>query len=195
MCWKRTLLAMGLCALGAGCETPVGCNLEIFRYATRNLLEAPVDARDDCMERSHNRHLAEAAWHGVQQAHPDQVYTVYYAQGFLDGFSDYLYAGGTGEPPVVPPWQYRRLAYETPEGAQAVEDWFAGFRHGARAAQESGFRNLVVVPVALRGTPVPPWMSQTAMTSAPPVEGAPGATLPPPRKVPGPEEMLPPKAP
>lgn len=146
----RTILAAGVCALAVGCELPVGIGLEVFRYSTQNLIEAPLSARDDCVERSRNRRLAEEAWKDVQQAAPDQPYTVHYARGFKDGFADFLYAGGSGEPPVVPPRPYQGVAYETPEGQQAVENWFAGFRHGARAAQESGLRNLVVVPVSLR---------------------------------------------
>ena len=51
--------------------------------------------------------------------------------GFQDGFADFLYAGGNGEPPVVPPWYYRRTVYETPEGLASTEEWFAGYRHGA----------------------------------------------------------------
>src|SRR5262249_8215357 len=62
-------------------------------------------------------------------------------------------AGAPGESveypvcPPVPPGRYRRKRYMTPEGCAAVEDWFAGFRHGAATAMASGLRNLVVIPV------------------------------------------------
>src|SRR5262245_28925346 len=49
--------------------------------------------------------------------------------------------------PPVPPNRYRRKRYMTPEGVAAVEDWYAGFRHGAATAMASGLRNLVVIPV------------------------------------------------
>jgi hypothetical protein len=49
--------------------------------------------------------------------------------------------------PSVPPNKYRRKHYMTPEGASAVEDWYAGFRHGAATAMASGMRNLVVIPI------------------------------------------------
>jgi hypothetical protein len=65
------------------------------------------------------------------------------------GFVDYLDANGTGEPPAAPPKRYDRSRYETPAGQRAIEDWFAGFRHGARAAQASGYRPAVVLPLAL----------------------------------------------
>ena len=54
-------------------------------------------------------------------------------------------------PPVCPrcppPNRYRRKEYMTPEGAAAIEEWYAGFRHGAATAMASGLRNLVVIPV------------------------------------------------
>lgn len=49
--------------------------------------------------------------------------------------------------PAVPPEHYRRKKYMTPEGVAAIEDWYAGFRHGAATAMASGLRNLVVLPV------------------------------------------------
>jgi hypothetical protein len=180
--WRNhALLSLSLCVLGPGCETPVGSGLEVCRYSTRNFLEAPVSARDDCKERSWERDQGKAAWQAFQTAHPDQAFSVHYRNGFVDGFADYLYAGGTANPPVVPPWYYRTEPYETPEGLEEVRDWFAGFRDGAGAAQESGLRRLIVVPVTLPGTaPLPqPPTSARNMISAPkrPIE----TTLPPPR--------------
>jgi hypothetical protein len=176
---KLALLIPGLYVLAVGCETlPIGSGLEITRYASRNLTEAPISVRDDCMERARNRQLGEQAWAKYCQEHPEP-HSVHYAHGFVDGVADYLYAGGTGEPPVVPPWCYRRAAYETPEGVRMVEDWFAGFRLGAHTAAASGLRSLVVVPVALPapvGTPPPPANFPSA--PAAPVE----QVLPPPRK-------------
>jgi hypothetical protein len=49
--------------------------------------------------------------------------------------------------PAVPPPKYRRKRFMTPEGYAAVEDWYAGFKHGASTAMASGLRNLVVLPV------------------------------------------------
>ncbi len=64
---------------------------------------------------------------------------------------DYLYAGGSGEPPLLPPKKYQSFRYENPQGAQAIRDWFAGFRRGAAAAAASGYRNYVVVPSTTTG--------------------------------------------
>jgi hypothetical protein len=107
------------------------------------------------------------------------VYSVHFARGFKDGYADYLYAGGTGDPPVAPPWRYRKVTYETPQGVQAVEDWFAGFRQGAYAAYTTGYRQFVVVPAAVSG--MPGWY---ASQGAAPQQASTEATLPMPNKTP-----------
>jgi hypothetical protein len=71
-----------------------------------------------------------------------------YAEGFKDGFIDYLQFGGSGQPPYAPPKRYWGPNYRTPEGYRAIEDWFAGFRHGVTAAKESGYRPWVTLPSA-----------------------------------------------
>lgn len=175
MRFKHLLWLMALVPLNVGClELPLGSGFEIWRYASRNLYEAPIDARDDCMERARYRHMGEKAWEEICRANPGQ-YSVHYGRGFVDGFADFLFAGGTGEPPVVPPWRYRKSVYETPEGYQAVEDWFAGFRHGAGVAQASGLRNLVLVPVSR--------LPENPMAAYPPPPPEPTEGLPPPKKL------------
>ena len=54
--------------------------------------------------------------------------------------------GGCGEPPPVPPRRYWKNAYQTPQGHQAIQDWFAGFRNGASDAEASGWRHFATVP-------------------------------------------------
>ncbi|MBY0524781.1 MAG: hypothetical protein K2R98_15355 [Gemmataceae bacterium] len=177
---NATFLLLTLCALAPGCQLPIGSGFEIFRYSTRNLVEAPLYAGGDCVERMRDRKLAKAAWEAIVQSHPDQLYTVHYVRGFEDGYTDYLYAGGNGEPPVVPPFEYRKVSYETPEGVQAIEDWFAGFRRGTAAARASGQRELIVLPVSLPGTaPIPLIAPQPPPHPTVPA----GPSLPMPRKL------------
>ena len=64
------------------------------------------------------------------------------ALGFRDGFVDYVYAGGNGEPPPVPPRQYWNVMLRSPEGKQLADQWFAGYRHGAQIARDGGYRDL-----------------------------------------------------
>ncbi len=68
--------------------------------------------------------------------------------GFIDGFSDYLYAGGTGEPPPLPPRKLWRAEFQNQDGYQAAIDWFHGFKHGTSVARASGLRNLVIIPMS-----------------------------------------------
>jgi hypothetical protein len=91
--------------------------------------------------------LAEEAWDEIC-ARDGDVYSRHYYRGFMDGFTDYLDAGGSGDPPPLPPRSYWRLYYQTPEGHEAIQDWFSGFRHGADVARASGVRDLVTVPVS-----------------------------------------------
>jgi hypothetical protein len=122
---------------------------------------------DDCVDKCRNKKLAEVAWGLYQQDHPDCDYSVDYRIGFLDGYADYLYAGGTGNPPPVPPRWYWRAEFETPDGHRVIEDWFTGFREGALAARHSGYRELVTVPASAALPPYPPPIEPQAPSSAP----------------------------
>jgi hypothetical protein len=177
---RRLLWAVALCGLQAGCG-------EFALYGARNLFEAPLMEKDKLQGRCRFRRLAEDAWDEVEAANPGQEYSVHYARGFKYGFVDYLDAGGTGEPPVAPPWVYRSSRFETPEGRQDITDWFTGYRHGAGVARASGLRDLVVLPLALppgyldNRAPAPPGAPPGPPTSP---EGGPRDVLPPPREMP-----------
>ncbi len=137
---------LGPCFISFGCY-PVA-------LATRTVIIEPIQyckTADDIQERRRDYALADETWQVFAQAHPDHPVSPDYESGFKDGFADYLYAGGTGEPPPVPPRQYWRISYETPQGHQAIEDWYAGFRLGAAVARGSGYRELVTIPSSLRG--------------------------------------------
>jgi hypothetical protein len=173
----RLLLALGLWTLGSGCN--------IFTLSARNLTEAPLDLLDNCRIDRRNHNWARDAWRQTRQANPDQTYSAHYGDGFVEGFADYLDAGGNGQPPVVPPYRYRRAGYLTPAGYQAAEDWLAGFRHGAEAAQASGLRKWNTA--ATTGVGIP----DSGPPPQPPVPDAAVPPLPPPRPMP-PAELLPP---
>ncbi len=90
----------------------------------------------------------------------DEVYTrmfgcggeVHYSDafeaGFKDGFADYVYGGGSGEPPPVAPREFWDVRYRTPEGDARAADWFDGYRHGARVARDEGFRERALAPTS-----------------------------------------------
>jgi hypothetical protein len=138
---------LALCVLGLLMFCP-GCGL-IDTGANLVLFEAK-DCLDEHAERVRNRHWAEAAWDKARNAAPGGCFSADYGQGFKDGFTDYLFEGGSGEPPALPPQNYRTIAYQTPAGYRAIEDWFAGYRHGTAIARTDGYRQWVTGPSSLR---------------------------------------------
>ncbi|MCP6768884.1 hypothetical protein NL529_28975, partial [Klebsiella pneumoniae] len=71
------------------------------------------------------------------------------ADGFVDGFTDYLDAGGVAEPPSVPPNQFRFGKGTSPSGRLAAGRYAEGFTAGAHAARASGLRETSLMPVYL----------------------------------------------
>jgi hypothetical protein len=101
-------------------------------------------------EQSRNRKWADEAWQTTCGEHPDLALDEDHAEGFRCGFLEYVWRGGNGEPPPLPPLKYRAVRYQTPAGYRAIESWFAGYRHGAEVAHQGGYRDLVTGPSSLR---------------------------------------------
>jgi hypothetical protein len=95
------------------------------------------------------RQLADEVWLETAAACPDLQLTSDYGLGFRDGFVDYVYAGGSGEPPPVPPREFWNVMLRAPDGKARANQWFAGYRHGARVAREGGYRDLGTVDSSL----------------------------------------------
>lgn len=171
------------CAVFLVCPLVVGCG-GLFRNGTRNLVNEAKLVRDERYEHIRSACLAHEAWEKVRAECPRRHYSSDYAAGFKAGFIDYLYAGGCGDPPALPPKHYRHFHGESAQGTQALQDWYAGFRHGAEAAKESGQRQFVLVslpPPAAPPSPPPP----------PPPLDVPlwGSSLPAPSQLPAPRSM------
>jgi hypothetical protein len=140
---RRVVALLGLAALAPGC-TPLA-------NVARVVLCEPAAYclhMDECVSHCRNLDLAEEAWAQFESALPDACYSDDFADGFKAGFADFLWAGGNGDPPVVPPRQYWKPQYESPQGQQMMQDWFRGFRHGAAVARESGYRDVIMVPAS-----------------------------------------------
>ena len=60
-----------------------------------------------------------------------------FAQGFKAGYME-IADGGTGCSPAFPPREYWGWKYQSCEGQARVAAWYAGYPHGARAAEEEG---------------------------------------------------------
>jgi hypothetical protein len=168
---RLALCAIWLGLLSTGCAL-VGSAADHAVYSARESLE-------DRRERARDRKWAEAAWNGFHCVRPGVPYSEDYADGFQEGFADYLYAGGPGEPPPLPPRRYRAPAYQTPQGYQAIEQWFAGYRRGAAVAQDGGFRRWITGPSSLRA---PEAAAPPAPPPSEPVPEKPLEQLPPPTK-------------
>lgn len=134
-----TLSLLGLCAVAAG------CNLLIL--GAGNIAEETHFKKEIVVSHHRLRALADEAWSELQKSGPAHSYSLDYELGFKDGFVDYLYAGGPGHPPPVPPRHYWDARYETPSGHHAIEEWYAGYEHGVQAALASGYRQQLILPL------------------------------------------------
>ncbi|MBX7105325.1 MAG: hypothetical protein K1X57_14675 [Gemmataceae bacterium] len=136
--WPLAVLA-AVPLLGAGCG--------FAQNIRRNVAISPLYAGTDRAEHHRHMKMAREAYRNMALAYPDQEFSCDYREGFVDGFTDYLYNGGVGEPPPVPPPQYRFFGSINAEGLQGMEDWKNGFRHGAATARASKLRDFVTLPV------------------------------------------------
>jgi hypothetical protein len=174
-------MKLGLRVLAALLPIASGCSWS--HYATENLASAPVDCIQEWSFRHEIHRLANDAWRQIETAEPDH-YSHAYAHGFKDGFVDYVEYNGTAEPPAMPPVKLQREGMRTPKAQQDIEDWFAGFRHGAHVARESGLRERFLVPIALPPQPVvgePEREAMRAREAFPPMP----SPVPPPAPLPG----------
>lgn len=140
------LLGLGLCLLSSSCA--------LIEDGHHNICYSISTAIHTHKEKERNRRWAECAWCQVQPHSDGGFFSEDYARGFKDGYAEYLYRGGDGEPPVMAPVRYRHVRYQTPQGYQAVQDWFHGYRHGAMVARDSGARQWVTGPTSLGSEPI-----------------------------------------
>ncbi len=132
------------------CAVLPGCTL--CKNAKRTILDEPsvfswMEDREQSLEAY--RTWADRAWREERSLDPEQSVSRAYVEGFKDGFVDYVYAGGSGEPPPVPPRQFWNVDVRNPRGHSEAADWFAGYRHGSQLAREAGYRERALVPSSL----------------------------------------------
>jgi hypothetical protein len=134
-----------------GLAAAVGCST--CEQARRTLLEEPAEyswRKDRNRSLKTYRQWANEVWRTESAACGQRVIAEEYILGFRDGFVDYVYAGGEGNPPPVPPRRFWNVAWRTPEGQAAAGDWFAGYRHGSAAARDGGYRQRALVQSSYR---------------------------------------------
>ncbi len=141
---------------------------------------------------------AERVW-GEESANcPEMASERDYYLGFRDGFVDFVWAGGSGEPPPVPPRHLWNAMLRSPDGKRRADLWFDGYRHGARVARFGGYREMGTIRTSLAGvardsngmeypidaigphipTPIEPVPQDQVLPAPPAAEASPSLNIP-----------------
>lgn len=136
----RSPILLMLCAAMTASLT--GC--QVASNALHNTCFEWTRACSDCQEDWALKSQASAAWDAARGS--SKCSSADFADGFKDGYIDFLKYGGNGKAPYVPPRKYWHSRFRTPEGYLAASDWFAGFSHGSATARESNGRRWNVLP-------------------------------------------------
>ncbi len=93
------------------------------------------DGVNEFMIGHRNKTMAAKAWHCQKEnfGNPSNAFKDGFIQGYLD-----ICDGGHGCTPAIAPSQYWGWMYQSSNGQVAVNDWFAGFPMGAKAAEQDG---------------------------------------------------------
>ncbi len=84
-----------------------------------------------------NEAWANKAWHNRKHQFCREKHLHEFCEGFRTGYAA-VSDGGEGCNPAFPPREYWGWKYQSAEGQEKVAAWYAGFPHGARAAEEDG---------------------------------------------------------
>lgn len=87
-----------------------------------------------------NEAWANKAWHNRKHQFCREKHLHEFCEGFRAGYAA-TSDGSEGCSPAFPPRQYWSWQYQSAEGQAKVAAWYAGFPHGARAADEDGIGN------------------------------------------------------
>jgi hypothetical protein len=166
-----------------------GCSVDVLHYGAFNLVYQPCKRANGAKECCKAKELAEDSWRKFQASNPGVRYSKDFAEGYVFGFADYVEKGG-GIPPVVPPYRYRKVKYETPEGHERIAEWFSGCRAGIAAGIDSGYREYVILPMS-----VPPPKPTPGYDMMPMAPGVGEPMLPAPQMLPAPTGAAPVPAP
>lgn len=142
---KTKLILLCVCAVFSTCLT--GCTL--CQNVKRSVLSEPTAysvTADRWRSIRTYRCWADEAWAAHCGCGDEVQNTDAYSCGFKDGFVDYVYGGGTGQPPPVAPRRFWDVRERNPSGHAAVADWFAGYRLGAQVAKADGYRDRALAP-------------------------------------------------
>lgn len=83
---------------------------------------------------------ATKSWHAKKHQFCREAHLHEFCEGFKAGYMS-IAEGTEGCSPAFPPRQYWGWKYQSAEGQAKVAAWYAGYPHGARAADEDGIGN------------------------------------------------------
>lgn len=84
-----------------------------------------------------NKVLAARAWHENKDCFKNRRHRGDFENGFMQGYID-VANGGNGCVPAVAPASYLSWRYQSADGQNAINAWFAGYPLGAQAAEQDG---------------------------------------------------------
>lgn len=147
---NHLLFVLALCLVSSGCR--------LFHNAWRTTITEPVQFSREVYDKLANKRFRDLAVCALDEAtsvaraeldnYACEPFSVDYQCGFIDGYVDFLEAGGSGNPAPLPPRRYWKAKYQNPRGYERTQDWFRGFQHGASVAQASNYRSFVTVPLS-----------------------------------------------
>ena len=92
---------------------------------------------NETMMKYRNDAWANKAWHNRKHQFCKEKQLHEFCEGFRAGYAT-VTEGAEGCSPAFPPRQYWGWKYQSAEGQEKVAAWYAGYPHGARAAEEDG---------------------------------------------------------
>lgn len=129
------------------------------------------DFTDWRLSRQINGYAADA-WDEYEDAYEAEIYYMDdFGDGFRAGYAQIL-AGGDVCPPTLPPTRYWKARYQTQDGRDRIDTWFAGHEAGVATAMQDGIGGIHKIPLSpfrraqLAG-------SRSCPTCFPPAETAP----------------------
>lgn len=160
MQFTKIWAGIGLCVALSGCQLAFD--------ATENVVFETCLSTNAITSIIYHRFLAQSAWSNYCADHLDNAGSGDFACGFKKGYSDFLEYGDCCTQRCVPPMRYWKVRNETPEGRMAAKLWQDGFREGKTAAEASGLRQFIPVPLAEPGTKGPPPAPPPVVHTLPP---------------------------
>lgn len=130
--FQAAALAVALLASGS-----TGCSLvhnfgESFRYD---------NTWNDAAMKIRSRSMSARNWHRHKNRYCNEACLDDFCAGYRQGYEDVAAGRSNGCTPNFPPRDYWGWKYQSAEGQKKVSSWFAGYPHGARAAEEEGVGN------------------------------------------------------